>query len=66
MTAAHSVCMMMVQRAVEEHRGFVCVGCILTLHQVLMIDRGQVGEVLLEVRAELSMGVNLYQLLLTA
>lgn len=38
----------------------------LTLDQVLMVDGGQVGEVLLEVGAELSVGVDLDQLLLTA
>lgn len=38
----------------------------LTLHQVLVVDGGQVGEVLLEVRAELSVGVDLDQLLLAA
>lgn len=39
---------------------------LLTLHQVLMVDGGQVGEVLLEVGAELSVRVDLDQLLLAA
>lgn len=47
-------------------RTFRACGAGLTLHQVLMIDGGQVGEVLLEVGAELSMGVDLDQLLLAS
>ena len=38
----------------------------LTLHQVLVVDGGQVGQVLLEVGAELSVRVDLDQLLLAA
>lgn len=38
----------------------------LTLHQVLMVDGGQVGQVLLQVRAELGVRVDLHQLLLAA
>lgn len=45
---------------------FHAAAATLTLHQVLMIDGSQVWEVLLQVGAELSMGVNLYQLVLTA
>lgn len=38
----------------------------LTLHQVLMVDGGQVGEVLLEVGAEFGVWIDLDQLLLAA
>lgn len=37
-----------------------------TLYEVLMVNGGQVWEVLLEVRAELGVGVDLDQLLLAA
>lgn len=40
--------------------------CVCTLHQVFVVYGGQVGQVLLQVRAELSVRVDLDQLFLTS